>query len=590
MAVVDSHSYAVLEQGQIKHVNLDIAVELAARLMRIRADYQLDHPVDGPLHLDSSGQAITKIYSRSHPIEWKMDATEPIVGQRLRLMDLRGAQDFTIEFTTSPEASALQWLEPVQTAGGQHPFVYSQCQAIHARSLFPCQDSPGVRFTYEARVRVPNHLRAVMAAAPLGVEHEGDQDVYSFRMPQPIPAYLFAIAAGDLRFKEIGPRTGIYAEPSMLEAAAWEFEENERKIIEAEKLFGPYLWDRYDLLILPPSFPYGGMENPRLTFLTPTAVTGDRSTTTLISHELAHSWTGNLVTNATWDDFWLNEGWTSYAEARISEIVEGDEIARMTCIINHDLLKEDIQEYGWESPHTCLKDSLKGLNPDLMVSNVPYHKGRLFLTRLEQAVGRGAFDPFIHRYIATHQFGSLTTEGFVEFLRKELPAAVEKVDIETWIYQPGLPADCPVFTSKLYDDLMARIAAYAGGVLPAREEARNWHYVQKRMFLRLLPAKIPVEDCRKLEEIFGIEPGGNLRVVYEFYRLAIRSGYKEALPGIEEWVGRVGRHAFLTPLFRGMTETDWTRRLARPMFESVRPRHHPITVAAVEDVLKGAGV
>ena len=241
-------------------------------------------------------------------------ASDPILGECLCLYLPAGTERFSIACRAPAHADALQWLAAQHTAGGAHPFLFSQCQAIHARSLFPCQDTPSVRFTYEARISVPRGLTVVMAAERTGHGQDGERDVFTFRMPQPIPSYLFALAAGDLVFQRIGERTGVYAEPSVLEAAAWEFGENEQRLEAAERLFGPYLWDRYDLLIMPPSFPYGGMENPRLTFVTPLVILGDRSRTWLITHELAHAWTGNLITNATWEDFWLNEGWTTYAE------------------------------------------------------------------------------------------------------------------------------------------------------------------------------------------------------------------------------------------------------------------------------------
>jgi len=231
----------------------------------------------------------------------------------LHIKDLEGASSCTIEYNTTPSASALQWLAPNQTSGGEHPFLYSQCQSIHARSIFPCQDTPSVRFTFTAEIEIPNPLTVVMGAGLVGSRNNEATSEFRFDMPQPIPSYLFAIAAGNIQFRSIGSRCGIYAEPELLEAAAWEFAKTEDMLNTAERLFGPYVWDRYDILILPPAFPYGGMENPRLTFLNPMFIIGDRSETIIVTHELAHAWTGNLVTNATWEDFWLNEGWTTYA-------------------------------------------------------------------------------------------------------------------------------------------------------------------------------------------------------------------------------------------------------------------------------------
>ena len=590
MAAIDPHSYSDLSQGKIKHIEFQIGVDFQGRALQVRAKYRMDRPVSGSLFLDSRGVEIKQISSGTKRIEYEMDVQDPILGARLCLKDLDAVGELAIELTTSPEARALQWLEPRQTTGGRHPFLYSQCYSLHARSIFPCQDTPSVRFTYEAHLRVPRNLAAVMAAAPLGAREEGETKTYSFRMPQPVPSYLFAFAVGDLRFKELGARTGIYAEPEMLEAAAWEFAENERKMDEAERLLGPYLWDRYDLLILPPSFPYGGMENPRLTFITPLAVLGDRSRTSLISHELAHAWTGNLVTNATWEDFWLNEGWTTYAESRITEVVEGEEQTRLQDAYAQMHMKEEMQIFGEGSDLTCLKVPMKGINPDEVVSSIPYTKGQLFLSSLERAVGRERFDGFIHKYIARYSFQSLSTEGFVEFLKEELPEAPEKVDIQEWLYRPGLPAGIPPASSRLYEDVKARLAAYERGILPTGEDVQGWRFLQKTIFFDSLPERIPPKDCQYFEELFGLGESLPTLFLMKFYRVCIRSDYREALPGIERLVLREGRVAILKPLFRCMLENEWTRDLARPMFESARERYHPITATVLDALLIQAGV
>src|SRR5512142_2584139 len=386
----DATTFTDLTQGKIKHIDFRIGVNFATRVLDIEATYRLQEPVHGSLYLDSSKIDLKKAHTNDKELKWEFDVKDDILGQRLHLQELNTAT-FTLTFQTSTEASALQWLTASQTAGGSYPFLFSQCQAIHARSVFPCQDTPSVRFTYSAEVEVPQGLVAAMAAEQAGVRKESGQTVYSFKMPQPIPSYLFALAAGNLTFRELGPRTGIYAEPETIEAAVWEFAENELKMNEAEKLLGTYLWGRYDVLILPPSFPYGGMENPRLTFLTPTAILGTRGHTSLITHELAHAWTGNLVTNATWQDFWLNEGWTTYAETRITEVLEGKDVADLRAAYNEKGLIEMMERVGMESPYTRLK-LLAEKDPDSPAPSVPYYKGCFFLRECEYAVGRERFD------------------------------------------------------------------------------------------------------------------------------------------------------------------------------------------------------
>jgi len=437
MPFSDPHSYTDTEQGKITHILFGIDVDFSAKVLKIKATYRLEEPVSGSFFLDTRDLKINRVYKGDQEILWEIDQHDSIVGDRLHLKELDGHSEFTIEVTTSPEASALQWVTPKQTAGGEHPFLYSQCQSIHARSIFPCQDSPSVRFTYEATVDVQRPLVAVMAAEHIDSEHSEETSQYRYRMPQPIPSYLFAIAVGNLAFEELGPHTGVYAEPEIMESAVWEFAENEQTLIEAEKLFGPYLWDRYDVLILPPSFPYGGMENPRLTFLTPSCILGDRSRANLVSHELAHAWTGNLVTNATWEDFWLNEGWTTYAESRITEVLEGEDYSQLLGFVGRKLMFRVMERFGMDSDKTCLKYSQRGIDPDEVFSVIPYIKGSSFVLKLERSVGREVFDAFIKKYIATFSFQSLTTEGFISFLEQELPEAIKNVRVTLRALQPS---------------------------------------------------------------------------------------------------------------------------------------------------------
>jgi aminopeptidase N len=590
MQFSDPHSYTDTEQGIISHICLWIEVDFSAKVLKIKATYRLEEPVTSSFFLDTRDLKIDRVYVDDQEILWEIDQHDSIVGDRLHLKGLDDHSEFTIEVTTSPEASALQWVTPKQTAGGEHPFLYSQCQAIHARSIFPCQDSPSVRFTYEATVEVQRPLVAVMAAEHVDSEHSNETSQYRYRMPQPIPSYLFAIAVGNIAFKELGPHTGVYSEPEIIESAAWEFAENEKKLVEAEKLFGPYLWDRYDVLILPPSFPYGGMENPRLTFLTPMCILGDRSRTPLVSHELAHSWTGNLVTNATWEDFWLNEGWTTYAESRITEVLEGDEFSQLLAFVGRNLMLRVMERFGMDSDKTCLKYSQRGIDPDEVFSVLPYEKGYSFLLELERSVGRDVFDAFIKKYIATFSFQSLTTEEFISFLEQELPEAIEHVDTDEWLYSPGFPESAPALSSSLFDDVKASIDAYESGVLPDSQQVADWKSAQIRLFLLMLPERIPIEDCRHFERIFNFKDSLDYFIMDRFYQISVQSGYHDVLPEIERMVGSEGRMMILALIFRAMVKEEWTRDKARPMYERHRDKHHPTTVAVIERILKEAGL
>ena len=594
----DSASYADLSQGRIRHIDFHVDVDFSTSTLDIEATYQLEDPIHGSLYLDSFRIDLGQARTNGRELEWEFDNKDDILGERLHLKGLDGDSIFTLTFCTSPEARALQWLNAAQTAGGKHPFLYSQCQAIHARSIFPCQDTPSVRFTYSAQVEVPQGLTAVMAAeqaesAVLSVsegEEGTEQTLFAFQMPQPIPSYLFAIAVGHLTFRELGPRTGIYAEPELIEAAAWEFAENETKMIEAEKLLGPYLWGRYDLLVLPPSFPYGGMENPRLTFLTPTSILGTRGQTALITHELAHAWTGNLVTNATWQDFWLNEGWTTYAESRITKVLEGKDVADLRAAFNEKQLRAVMERVGSDSPRTCLKLPAEEKDADSFTTLIPYYKGCFFLQECEHAVGRERFGTFIQNYMSKFQFQSITTEAYLDFLKVELPEVFERVNVQAWVYEPGLPQEWHGPKSYLYDEVQQVLNNYLQGTLPIKEQTQEWHRYQILSFLQGLPKKIPVEDCQYLEDILELEKRNDAGYYSFFYPTCIRSGYQEILPRVETFMDRVGRMLYILPIVRALLEADWSRAEVRPLFESVRDRHHQITIHTIEGLLREAGL
>ena len=591
MTFKDPSSYTDLSQGKIQHILFRAAVNFSTRVLDFEATYQMQEPVHGSLFLDSSKIDLREARANDRELKWEFDENDEVLGERLHLKGFEGETTFTLTFHTSPDARALQWLDANQTAGGQHPFLFSQCQAINARSIFPCQDTPSVRFTYSAEVEVPHGLVAAMAAEQIGID-EGTGNgttVFRFRMPQPIPSYLFALAVGNLDFRELGPRTGIYAEPEVIEGAAWEFAENEARIIEAEKLLGPYLWGRYDLLVLPPTFPYGGMENPRLTFLTPTAILGTRGMISLITHELAHAWTGNLVTNATWQDFWLNEGWTTYAEMRITEVLEGKEPTDLHLAFNEKELFAIMQRFGMDSPVTQLKLPAEK-DADSFATSIPYYKGCFFLQQCEYVVGHERFDAFIQKYMASFQFQSLTTEAFLEFLKAELPEVFEHVDVHQWIYEKGMPEEWHRPQSRLFDEVQQVLDRYQQGIKPTKEQIQNWYRYQILSFLQGLPHQIPVEDCRYFDEILDLDKRNDVAFFSFFYVIAITSGYKEILPRVEQFMSKIGRMLYVLPIVRAMINAEWTRPLIRPLFERVRNRHHQITIHAIERLLKDAGL
>ncbi|HKE97262.1 MAG TPA: M1 family aminopeptidase/hydrolase, partial [Povalibacter sp.] len=478
----DFHSFANTQDFRATHAALDLKADFERKRLIGYVDLTLDqlNPQAHELILDTRDLTISRVeLPGKSPValEFRLGEAKPILGAPLyiELPEPSGGKNLTvrISYETSPNASGLQWLEPSQTAGRKQPYLYSQSQAIHARSWIPLQDTPQVRLTYDAHIRTPPQLLAVMSAQndPHTVR-DGD---YHFTMPQAIPSYLIALGVGDLVFKPIGAQTGVYAEPSVVDAAAYEFADVQSMLETCEKLFGPYRWGRYDLLILPPSFMWGGMENPRLTFLTPTAIAGDRSLVSLIAHELAHSWSGNLVTNANWNSVWLNEGFTVYLERRIIEALYGRERYAMEDTLGLQSLQRDVASLteAGDAPLTQLSMDLRNRDPDDAFSDVPYEKGRLFLGFLESRLGRQQLDAFLREYFQHFAFQSVSTPMFVDYLSAHVlnrPGVnLTLAEVQAWLDQPGIPANAVLPQSDAFQRVDAQRDEWLSNKRTARQ-------------------------------------------------------------------------------------------------------------------------
>ena len=593
MALLDPHSFADASQPSTRHFELALRLDFDARVLVGRARLELDRPTEAHLDLDTRGLTIHSVKDGAgQALRFELAAVEAIRGARLRIHGCTEVVE--IEYTTSPDATALQWLTPAQTAGGRHPFVFTQCQAIHARTVFPCQDTPRVRSTYAARLDAPRALSVVMAAASrerIEPAEQPERAISTFEMPQPIPSYLFAFAAGELTSRELGPRSRIYAEPALLDAAAFEFAEVDRMLVTAEALFGAYAWDRFDLLLMPPSFPYGGMENPRLTFLTPSLLAGDRSLVNVVAHELAHSWTGNLVTNASMNDFWLNEGFTVYAERRILEALEGEETRALHAAIGFDALKRDVARLSSSDPRfTRLRTELEGVDPDEVYSQVPYEKGYLFLLRIEALVGRPRFDAFLQAYIERFRFRSITTEDFVAFVRRELPE-VTGLDLVEWLEGTGIPSDAPAPRSARLDRVLALAGAWQGGRRPEASTLAALDASEWQVLLASLPKRLSEDDCAWLDRELKI---GELRIGEHrnfeirvgWLSIAAASGYTPARAAIRETLLATGRMKYLRPLYTALAGAGPESLVfAREVFAAAEAGYHPVARGLVEGLL-----
>ena len=590
MARLDPHSYCDSRQPRTKELRLRLRLDFQKKTLSGEASLGFEEDARGTLDLDSRDLTIHAVRTASgRPVPWHFGEEDPILGRRLRLEIPEPTREVTLTYETLPDAIALQWLSPSQTAGKRHPFLFSQCQPHHARSMAPIQDSPRVRVRYEAEVTVPEPLTVVMSAGLAGSKPapEPSTRTFLFRMPQPIPTYLLAMAAGNLVSREVGPRSCTWSEPELAEASAWEFAELESMIAKAEEIFGPYDWERYDVLILPPSFPFGGMENPRLTFLTPTLLAGDRSLVATVAHELAHSWTGNLVSNATMDDFWLNEGFTVWAERRILEALYGHDCAALSWAIGQNSLGEALERFGMNSPLTRLRTDMWGLDPDATYSEIPYEKGARFVVLLERAVGRQKFDAFIRSYMERFRFSSITTEEFMTFLEKQLPGIAGRVNAAAWLFGPGIPLNTPAFPSDRVQAVQTLCSGWVDGRRPTAQEAGSLSPAETLVYLQGLPRPMPEADCALLDSALKLTGRGNYEILVEWLTIAAASGYEPSFARIREVLLGVGRMKFLRPLYTALRGHPSTRALAREAFESAKDGYHGLSRRLAEEILAG---
>ncbi len=571
MARRDPHSTWDDRQPRITAFEWDLAVDLGARRIAATVTHALDRAArpDEPIDLDTRGLEIEAVSLPSgEPLRHELGPDAPILGRRLRVTLPEGARALSIRYRTAADASALMWLAAEQTVSGE-PFLFTQCQAVHARSLLPIQDSPAVRVTYRATVRATRALRSLMAARALGEEERGGERISRWEMPEPIPPYLIALAVGKLASAELGPRSRVWAEPSVLARAADEFAEVDAMVRAAEALFGPYDWERFDLLIMPHSFPYGGMENPRLTFLTPTLIAGDRSLVAVVAHELAHSWTGNLVSGASAEHFWLNEGMTVWAERRIVEALYGRERAELDAALGHRELEHAVAGFASRPHLTHLRTSLDGIDPDEIFSVVPYEKGYLLARALEEHAGRAAFDRFVATYVRELRFRSIATDDFVALVRAELPGALEAVGAAAYLEGPGIPQTAPRARSARLDQIDA-----LGGRLPDAALAERMGPTEWQIYLSRLPR--PFDGVAELERRFRLLGRGNFEIRAAFIELALDSGLAGAEDAAERMLAEVGRMKYLRPLYGALARRDAAR--ARAAFAKLRGQYHPIAV------------
>ena len=606
---VDYHSFANVAQFRVKHVSLDLDVSFEKKQLSGHVDLTVlrENPTVSVLVLDSRDLDIRSVSlvagnGSTSPLTFKLGDEQKYRGRPLNI-DMPAAPPtpvvtlgkrfaatesvIRIEYSSRPQASGLQWLTPAQTNGKKLPYLFSQSESVHARSWIPLQDSPQVRVTYDATIRVRKGLVVVMSAAHGPVDKPDPKGLvaYHFEMREAIPSYLIAIAVGDIQFRAISPRTGVYAEPGVIEAASSEFSDLERMVAACEKLFGPYRWGRYDILILPPSAPYGGMENPRLSFITPTVIAGDKSLVSLIAHELAHSWSGNLVTNATWRDFWLNEGFTVYLERRIVEALYGERRERMEDVLGLQSLQHDLADA--DAAHQQLAVDLRNDDPDDGVTDIAYEKGKLFLQFLENRFGRDELQAFLRSYFDHFAFQSIYTEQFLDYLRSNLlpkkPGAVTETQIQEWVYGPGIPAYAVLPAGDVFAPIEeARKSWLAGSLATANLPARGWSTQEWLQFLNNLPADLPRDKAAELDKMFALSKSRNAEIAMAWFLIAIRADYDPANADLQRYLLTIGRRKLVRPLYEELMKTPKGAGFARATYTRARPGYHPITATSID--------
>jgi len=591
----DYFSFANTDQFVTENLQLDLTVDFSLKELRGLAVLKMrrldpsatDIILDTrDLHIDSILVGGTEDDGTEASFEYAQ--TDLVLGQALKITlpdGLEQQQDLVLRifYQTDPGASALQWLPPELTAGGKYPFMFSQSQSIHARSWVPLQDSPSVRITYQATIRTPPELLAVMSADndPL-TPRNGE---YTFTMPQPVPSYLLAIAVGNLYFASIGEQTGIYAEPETLDAATFEFASTQQMLDTAASIYGPYQWGRYDLLILPPSFPFGGMENPRLSFITPSVLAGDQSLVSLIAHELAHSWSGNLVSNKTWRDIWLNEGITSYLDARLMEVLFGKDRADEERVLSYRELLQGLEEI---SPAMQALAPVERLDdPDESQGSLYYQKGQLFLQHMENIFGRKTFDPFLAAYFKNFEFQSISTEQFLDYLDQNLlqeyPGKFNRAQAEEWLYQPGLPADAPVPYSATLETASEMAASWSAGETPVEAiPLSEWSPQAAVHFINSLPVELTDAQLNELDANFDFSQSRNAEIARAWFIQVAKRRYLPAYGAMQEHLNRYGRTRLIKPVYLALAKNGQDTDLADEIFSAARSKYHPITIAAIE--------
>lgn len=569
---IENSSFTNADQVTTTHAEIHLQLDFPTKLVHGTVTYQFVSLTDGLTRviLDTKHLIIKSIQSVQ---SWTMGQTHEVIGTPLIIelsSPVAAHQQFklSIDYQTTDKCTALTWMSPSNTSGKKHPFCFTQCEAIHCRTLLPVQDSPQVKFTIDYSI-VVNEPYTVAAGAIFKniVDQPNNKRAFLSSLKIPIPAYLVAFAAGNIVSQEIGPRSKVYCEPEILEASVYEFGETETFLSTAESLLTPYEWEEYNILVLPGSFAYGGMENPTLTFMTPTLIAGDRSLTSTVGHEIAHSWTGNLVTNRNWEHFWLNEGFTVYVERKILERMFGVPVAHMHGLVGRKGLQEAVDFYGADSNFTRLNLDLGDIDPDDAFSRVPYEKGYTFLMVLQQKVGEDRFLAFLRDYINRFRLVTVTSDDFVEMFGRYFPEI--QVDWQTWLRGTGMAIEYPELddsleqqVNQMYETVKQPEYQFTG------EEVNGWRVDQTVMLLEKCCAEV-MPHYRQMGVMLHFNSSKNYEIKYRWVRIVIQLNMVENFDQIRYFLTSQGRMKYVRPIYRLLIQTNYTE-LAQEIFTLTR--------------------
>ena len=583
--IIDTHTLSNYQDLPIKNTHLELSVNFQEKKIKGSVTHQFDknRKVD-LLKLDSKYLKIDSIQDgNGNSLEYSIGEFDELLGSALTVILNSESSEVVIFYETTDKSEALDWLLPNQTAGKTFPFMYTQGQSIFTRSWIPIQDTPGIRITYTAKINTPKNMMAVMSAA--NPQKMDTNNVYSFEMKQPIPPYLIALAVGNLEFKAIDFRTGVYAEPSMVDECANELVDMGKMVDVAEQLYGKYNWDRYDVIVLPPSFPFGGMENPRLTFATPTIIAGDRSLVSLIAHELAHSWSGNLVTNATWNDFWLNEGFTVYFERRIMEALYGRDYSEMLALLGFQDLQNQVDN---SIPSMqLLRLNMIGKHPDDAMTDIAYEKGYFFLRMLEENIGRDKMDVFLKKYFNDHKFQTIVTNEFLSYLKENLLDDYFKgLNVEQWVFDSGIPENCPKVNSLRFKNVERSVATFLdGGAQELKIISEKWSTHEWLHFLKHLPESLNENQMAGLDKAFDLSNSGNSEILAVWFLQSIKNDYRPAFENLEKFLVKIGRRKFLQPLYLELSKNKEHKIWAKKVYQKARNNYHYVSFNTIDNIL-----